>query len=90
MKGNWNNSGTDKMPKRTSDGADLPAGKIQANGNGHHKRVTEDDEMGEFEDRWEDELESEDEVVDAEEDGDDEGMQFFHTGFAELIVVCYF
>ena len=62
------------MSKRTSDAVDLPAGKIQANGKAQN-RVQEDDDMGEFEDRWEDDIESEDEVVDAAEgeEGDDDG-----------------
>lgn len=57
------------MPKRTSDVAELSGGKTRA-------AAKDDVEMGEFEDRWEDELEeeSEGEVVDAEaEDGEEDG-----------------
>ena len=48
------------MPKRASEAADLPAGKIQSNGKAQH-HVDGDEEMGEFEDRWEDDIESEEE-----------------------------
>jgi ribosome assembly protein RRB1 len=68
------------MPKRTSDAAELPDAKMAAFAVGGQKpaRIGEDDEMGEFEDRWEDDIESEveEEIVGdgAEEDGDDEDV----------------
>lgn len=64
------------MPKRTSEAAELPTSKSAATGQETARPAThvEDDEMGEFEDRWEDEVESEHEFeagVDGE-DGEDE------------------
>lgn len=63
------------MPKRTSDAAELPNGKSAANGQETARAPVVEEEMGDFEDRWEDDVESEEEV-DAEaeaEDGDGEG-----------------
>ena len=62
------------MPKRTSDVAALPNNKAAAVGQSTARPAeVEDEEMGEFEDRWEDEIEEE-EVYDAQdENGDDEG-----------------
>lgn len=65
-----------KMPKRTSEVADLPAGKSADVGQDTARAaIVEDDEMGEFEDRWEDEIESEHEVEagEGEGEGDDDG-----------------
>jgi len=63
------------MPKRTASDAlpngqaDQPFNKISATG---IKRETHYiDEMGEFEDAWEDEIESDQEVADADEERDD-------------------
>ena len=72
------------MPKRTASDAlpngqaDQPFNKVSATG---IKRETNpiNDEMGEFEDAWEDELESDQEVVDeADEERDDGGCTFFY------------
>ena len=59
-----------EMPKRKADGAHGSA-KLQSNGVGGKIVAHDDDEMGEFEDRWEDEVESEDEVDG--EAGEDQG-----------------
>ncbi len=40
----------------------------KAHGAGPRREIVASDEMGEFEDAWEDELESDEEVVDAGED----------------------
>jgi ribosome assembly protein RRB1 len=58
------------MPKRTSDIADLEQGtsKSQAVGQETARPGRIDDEMGEFEDRWEDEIESEEEIEEIERD----------------------
>jgi ribosome assembly protein RRB1 len=68
------------MPKRTSEAADLNGGKSAAIGQETARPATtvEDDEMGEFEDKWEDEIESEeemeaDEAANGEEGEDGEG-----------------
>ena len=65
------------MSKRKSDVADLTNGSSKARDVGQNTARPDasasDDEMGEFEDRWEDEIESEEEVVadgEGEEDGD--------------------
>lgn len=64
------------MPKRTSEAAELPAGKSAAVGQDTARAaIVEDEEMGEFEDRWEDEIESEHEAEEGEgeeEEGDGE------------------
>ncbi|WVQ64841.1 uncharacterized protein L199_003010 [Kwoniella botswanensis] len=63
------------MAKRTSEAADLPTPKSAAKGQetARSPAVQDvDEEMGEFEDKWEDEYESEGEVVDAEAEGDDD------------------
>jgi ribosome assembly protein RRB1 len=68
------------MPKRTSDVADFEQGtsKAQATGQETARPIQEDEEMGEFEDRYEDEIESEEEIEeiqrDAGEDQDDEDV----------------
>jgi hypothetical protein len=64
-----------KMPKRTSDIADLEAGasKSQATGQETARPQEVDEEMGEFEDRFEDEIESEEEIEEIQRDaGDDD------------------
>lgn len=61
------------MGKRTSEAADLPVSKAAATGQETARNPAIDEEMGEFEDRWEDEIESEEEEIvvnDAEVDGD--------------------
>ncbi|KAK8861511.1 hypothetical protein IAR55_002332 [Kwoniella newhampshirensis] len=63
------------MAKRTSEAADLPPPKSTAKGQGTARPPAAagvDEEMGEFEDRWEDEIESEEEVMDAEAEGEDD------------------
>ena len=66
------------MPKRTASDAlqaDQPFSKIPATG---IRRETHSiDEMGEFEDAWEDEIESDQEVVDADEEREDGGFASF-------------
>jgi ribosome assembly protein RRB1 len=80
------------MSKRTSDAADLPHAKLAATGAGQMlpPRVPDVDEgMGEFEDRWEDDIESEDEaeevVVDAAEHEEEEGEDGDVGEFSGLI-----
>ena len=71
------------MPKRTSEAAELPAGKSAAIGQETARPVTvEDEDMGEFEDRWEDEVESEHEYeAPAEgEEEDDDGRSIYNHG----------
>jgi ribosome assembly protein RRB1 len=64
------------MPKRTSDVADLTSGSAKSTARGQETArapaVDGDAEMGEFEDRWEDDIESDGEVVDAGPAEDDE------------------
>ncbi|OWZ75207.1 ribosome assembly protein RRB1 [Cryptococcus neoformans Bt85] len=62
------------MGKRTSEAAGLPVAKAAATGQETARNPAVDEEMGEFEDRWEDEIESEEEIVenDADAEGDDE------------------
>lgn len=84
------------MPKRTSDVADLPQAKQVANGQPQASRIHAgaDVEMGEFEDRWEDDIESDDgveeEIVDAAEaegeDGDDVGES--PSRDSEVMIYC--
>jgi ribosome assembly protein RRB1 len=72
------------MPKRTSDVADLEQGasKAQDVGQSTARPIQEegDEGMGEFEDRFEDDIESEEEIEeierDAGEDDDDVGEWF--------------
>lgn len=64
--------------KRTSDAADLP-NKAADRGQETARPTQEDDEMGEFEDAWEDEIEEEvidKDVMETEEDGDGELPSF--------------
>lgn len=61
------------MGKRTSEAADLRVSKAAATGQETARNPAIDEEMGEFEDRWEDEIESEEEEIvvnDADADGD--------------------
>ncbi|WVR03881.1 hypothetical protein IAU60_000880 [Kwoniella sp. DSM 27419] len=67
------------MAKRTSEAAEMPPPKSVAKGQDTARPAGAangiDEEMGEFEDRWEDEYESEGEVIDAgaeDEDGEDD------------------
>lgn len=46
----------------------------KAHGSGPKREVVAEDEMGEFEDAWEDELESDEEVVDAEDEEREDGV----------------
>lgn len=73
------------MPKRTSDLADIEQGTSKSQATGQETArpgVTEDDEMGEFEDRYEDEIESEEEIEEIQRDAgedddeDDEDVEF--------------
>lgn len=70
-----------KMPKRTASDAllngqaDQPFNKMPATG--IRRETCPIDEMGEFEDAWEDEIESDQEVVDADEERDDGGCTSF-------------
>ncbi|WVQ83598.1 hypothetical protein IAT38_005739 [Cryptococcus sp. DSM 104549] len=66
------------MAKRSSEAADMPPPKAVAKGQGTARSPAVkdvDEEMGEFEDRWEDELESDEEVV-ADAENDDEEDEF--------------
>ncbi|ODN97421.1 ribosome assembly protein RRB1 [Cryptococcus wingfieldii CBS 7118] len=61
------------MGKRTSEAADLPQAKSAATGQQTARKAeTVEEGMGEFEDRWEDEIESEEEVIDAEAEDNEE------------------
>jgi ribosome assembly protein RRB1 len=63
------------MPKRTSDAADFEGGVSKSAARGQETARAADNgdtEMGEFEDRWEDDIESDGEVVEAGEGGDDD------------------
>lgn len=46
---------------------------LKASGSGLKREVQANDEMGEFEDAWEDEIESDEDVVDGGEQDDDDG-----------------
>ena len=65
------------MPKRTANDAllnvqaDQPFNKMPATG--IRRETLSIDEMGEFEDAWEDEIESDQEVVDDEKEREDGG-----------------
>jgi ribosome assembly protein RRB1 len=69
------------MPKRTASDAllngqvDQPFNKMPATG--IRREAHSVDEMGEFEDAWEDEIESDQEVVDADEEREDGGCASF-------------
>ena len=69
------------MPKRTASDAllngqaDQPFNKMPATG--IRRESNSVDEMGEFEDAWEDEIESDQEVVDVDEERDDGGCASF-------------
>ncbi|KAI9632570.1 putative ribosome biogenesis-related protein [Dioszegia hungarica] len=77
------------MPKRTSDAADEPAAKAAPNG--REPRVAEEDEgMGEFEDRWEDDIESEsggEEEIGGDEEGEEDGKPALMSWFLTNEVV---
>ncbi|KAF8973616.1 glutamate-rich WD repeat containing [Flammula alnicola] len=62
------------MPKRSAiDAQDgQPFQKIPARGS--KREMTVVDEMGEFEDAWEDEIESDEDVADAKDENDEDGM----------------
>lgn len=70
------------MPKRSSDAVDEPQAKVAPAERA--KKVEEEDEgMGEFEDKWEDDLESESEeetVADGEDEDEDVGGFSAHDG----------
>ena len=63
------------MSKRQADQADFrDQNKAAAFGNGNSRHATEEkNEMGEFEDAWEDDMEEEEIVEDTNEDDDEEG-----------------
>ena len=69
------------MPKRSASDALLngqagqPFNKMPAMG--VRRETCPIDEMGEFEDAWEDEIESDQEVVDVDDEKDDGGRAFF-------------
>jgi ribosome assembly protein RRB1 len=54
---------------RTTDGQAF----AKASGSGAKRDETDVNDIGEFEDAWEDEIESEDDVVDGEAEGDEDG-----------------
>lgn len=69
------------MLKRTASDA-LPNGQVdqpfnKMSATGIRRETHSIDEMGEFEDAWEDEIESDEEVVDADEERDDGGCASF-------------
>ena len=59
------------MPKRTAEAIESVSSKAAATGQDTARQPAADDEMGAFEDRWEDEVESEEEVDDQGENGED-------------------
>lgn len=59
----------------------------KASGSGAKRENVTNDEMGEFEDAWEDEIESDEEVVDAEAEQNDDGMS---TEAAEAFKILIF
>ena len=61
------------MSKRTAATETLSEGQpyAKASGSGPRRSMGTADEMGEFEDQWEDEIESDEEVHDAGEDQED-------------------
>lgn len=68
------------MGKRTLEAADIAVSKAAATGQETARNPAIDDEMGEFEDRWEDEIESEQEEIvvnDAEADRDGKSSTLF-------------
>lgn len=56
------------MSKRTATEQQTPAANSNKRPFGTTPKVAEEDGMGEFEDGWEDEYESDEEVVDGEKD----------------------
>lgn len=46
----------------------------KASGSGLKREIVANDDMGEYEDAWEDEIESDEDVVDAEADGAEDGQ----------------
>lgn len=82
-----------KMPKRTASDALLngqanqPFNKMPATG---IRRETHPiDEMGEFEDAWEDEIESDQEVVDVDEERDDGGCASFTCEYSLHAIIAF-
>jgi hypothetical protein len=65
------------MPKRTSEAADLShkVAKSEQWGGREARVAGEDADMGEFEDKWEDDIESDGEVVEADEGEADDGEE---------------
>lgn len=64
------------MGKRTSEAAGLPVAKAAATGQETARNPAVDEEMGEFEDRWEDEIESEEEIVENDADAEGDGKSY--------------
>ncbi|KAJ3507183.1 hypothetical protein NLJ89_g6454 [Agrocybe chaxingu] len=61
-----------KRPANETDVNGQPFQKVPASGK--KREAVVEDEMGEFEDAWEDDLESDEEVVDANDEKDEDGM----------------
>lgn len=75
--------------KRTSEAADLP-NKAADRGQETARIAEEDEEMGEFEDRWEDEVEEEIVEGDAEDEGECSRWQeciYLHRDSADCLAV---
>lgn len=67
------------MSKRTANSTTLEGQAFSKVSGGAPKRENVAvDEMGEFEDAWEDEIESDEDVVDAEANEDEDGTQLVH------------
>lgn len=67
------------MSKRTATEIELSAGNgepfSKASGSGQRRENVTVDEMGEFEDAWEDEIESDEDAIDAEAQGEDGALE---------------
>lgn len=82
------------MSKRQADQADIrEQSKSTAFGNGSSRHATEaKNEMGDFEDAWEDEMEEEEIVEnnDMEDEGEDGTMAFFITILMEFLYITFY
>lgn len=71
------------MGKRTSDAVELPSAKSQTRkGDEPVGTVEEDEGMGEFEDAYEDEEESDEEFIESKDEDGDEGECCYDVGLS--------
>ena len=66
---------TEVVTNTSNDGQAYP----KASGSGDKRSAVTQDEMGEFEDAWEDEVESDEDVVDANAKEGEDGAMLSHT-----------